>query len=592
MAKMVCEERLRAALNTQSHSIVRREIRSAGVAVHENALAQRILSARGVKSKKELDFSLATLPSPDSLPDIKLAVDRLVQAKEKSEKVLVVGDYDCDGATSTALVVLALTAFGFKTIDYLVPNRFEFGYGLSPAIVDIAAERNADLLLTVDNGVASFDGVVHARKLGMDVLVTDHHLPPEELPTPVALVNPNLEGSTFPSKNLAGVGVAFFVMLALRARLAEIGDDSASYKLSELLDLVAIGTVADMVPLDVVNRTLVEQGIRRIRHRHTRSGVLALLEKAGRSPEELHTQDIGYLLGPRLNAAGRMQDISVGIECLLSSDPSSARKFAEELDDLNKHRRSVEKNMTDAAAAKLFDSAASEYGANEAFGVCLYESDWHQGVIGILAGRLKEKLYKPVVVFTDDDEINIKGSARSIPGVHIRDVFQRMLTQYEVPLVKFGGHAMAAGLTLPKTALDKFISSFDTEIRRILKDRLPKREWLTDGELDVGEIDLPHALLLERLMPWGIGFEAPLFDGSFHISSVREVGAGHAKLTVQPVVNGELAAGIPIEAIAFNQFSTVPENPLVQLVYSLAVNRYRNQQRLQFQVHHIEPKSG
>ncbi|MBX2835570.1 MAG: single-stranded-DNA-specific exonuclease RecJ [Gammaproteobacteria bacterium] len=555
-------------------------------ALHENLVAHRILAARGVRSSSELDYSLGALPSPDALPDIERAVDRLLLAREAEDQVLIVGDYDCDGATSTALMMLALRAFGFTQLDYFVPNRFDFGYGLSPAVVNIAKERQTDLIVTVDNGVASVEGVRHASQLGIDVVVTDHHLPPEQLPEPVALVNPNLEGSHFCSKNLAGVGVAFFVLLALRARLRKLDDPGAEFKLAELLDLVAIGTVADMVPLDAVNRALVEQGLRRIRHRSTRPGILALLKVAGRTPEQMTTQDIGFFIGPRLNAAGRMQDISVGIECLMGDDEHSMA-LAGELDSLNQQRRSVEKSMTDTASIQLEHASRDAVDVASRFGVCLYEKDWHQGIIGILAGRLKEKFHRPVVVFTADEDDLIKGSARSIPGVHIRDVLQRLLTQYEIPIVKFGGHAMAAGLTMPKEALSAFSLAFDQEIERMLNGQLPQKQWLSDGELEIADLSLQQALLLERLAPWGTAFEAPIFHGEFHLLKMNEVGTGHARLSVLPIIAGEIVDVAPLECIAFNQFDGIPESDSLLLVYSLAVNRYKNRQRMQFQVHYI-----
>ena len=416
--------------------------------VHPNPLAHRILASRGVTDSAELNFALAELPTPETLLGMDAAVARLLDAREAQQRVLIVGDYDCDGATSTTLALLGLRALGFSQVNFLVPNRFEFGYGLSPAIVDVARQSRPDLIVTVDNGIASVEGVEHARALGIDVVVTDHHLPPAVLPRAVAIVNPNIPGATFPSGNLAGVGVVFYVLLALRAALAKLGEAEGSVNLAQFLDLVAIGTVADVVPLDRINRTLVEQGLRRIRAQRTRAGVLALLKCAGRSVERLTSTDIGFALGPRLNAAGRLSDMRHGIDCLLTEDVQQAESLASELDELNQQRRSIEQRMQVEADLHLADDELAEPGMAATLGIALFDPAWHQGVIGIVAGRLKEHLHKPVVVFTADGDEGIKGSARSIPGVHIRDVLDAIATGHPGLIDKFGGHAMAAGLSL------------------------------------------------------------------------------------------------------------------------------------------------
>jgi len=390
------------------------------VPLHSNPVLHRVLAARGIEHADQLDLALAGLPRPDLLSDIETAVMRLLQALENSERVLIVGDYDCDGATSTALAMLGLSMLGFNNLDYLVPNRFEHGYGLSPDIVDVAqVQFQPSLILTVDNGVASVDGVARAKTLGIDVIVTDHHLPPEELPDAVAIVNPNLKGSKFPSTHLAGVGVMFYVLIALRAGLIKQSGERPDAPLASLLDLVAVGTVADVVPLDETNRILVEQGLRRIRASKSRPGILALLHVAGREAARISTQDIGFVIGPRLNAAGRLDTMGVGIECLLTNDSSAAGDLSRQLNSLNEERRSIEKSMRQSANEQMDNLSINDLDANRRFSLCLFDEQWHQGVIGILAGRIKESVHRPVVVFTGDDHEFIKGSARSIPCVRI-----------------------------------------------------------------------------------------------------------------------------------------------------------------------------
>ena len=631
--------------------IVRREVPRDDLSLHENPLARRVLLARGVLDADELGFALADLPPPDTLPGIEAAVTRLLAARAADERVLIVGDYDCDGATSTAVAVLGLAAFGFRHVEHVVPNRFTDGYGLSPAIVRSAVAAHVpDLIVTVDNGVASVDGVETARELGVDVVVTDHHLPPDVLPDAVALVDPNLAGSTFPSGNLAGVGVIFYVLLALRAALARAADPAARTNLAELLDLVAIGTVADVVTLDRINRTLVEQGLRRIRAGRTRPGVLALLERAGRDPARIASGDIGFALGPRLNAAGRLDDMGRGIACLLADDPAEAAALAGELDALNVERRRVEKAMREDAEHRLaehpalyalgpgesprsprsprspgpsFGSSGSRVervdapevvvGASpeesvtavdpalranaderidgEPFGLCLFDERWHQGVIGILAGRLKDSLHRPVVVLTADGEHDVKGSARSIPGVHVRDVLQAIATREPTLLAKFGGHAMAAGMTLARTRVEEFSRAFDAEVRRVLDDRLPAREWLSDGPLPASLRTIASARVLAHLMPWGQGFEPPLFDGEFEVIDNRSVGAAgnHLKLTLAPVAADGSLETTPVGAIAFGEERVFDAGQRLTLVYALDVNRWRDTESLQLMVRHVEP---
>jgi len=542
-----------------------------------------------MQSKSELNFALADLPRPGSLLGIEAAVDRLLEARVKQQRVLIVGDYDCDGATSTTLAVLGLRAMGFEQVDYLVPNRFEYGYGLSPAIIDVALENKPDLIVTVDNGVASVDGVEHARKLNIDVVVTDHHLPPAVLPRAVAIVNPNIPGATFPSGNLAGVGVCFYVLLALRARLSKqelIGPD---VKLADYLDLVAIGTVADVVPLDGINRILVEQGLRRIRRGYTRPGVLALLSRAGRVPERITSSDIGFAIGPRLNAAGRLDDMTRGILCLLTESDAEALTLATELDTLNKQRRTIEQKMREEAEEILASEELLNKGDEVAFGLVMFNEQWHQGVIGIVAGRIKEQLNKPVIVFASDGDALVKGSARSIPGVHIRDVLDTVATQNPDLIDKFGGHAMAAGLTLARSRFSEFSEAFNAEVKRVLGGELPNRELLSDGGLNDTERSMGNAQLLSDVCPWGQEFPAPLFDDQFSVESTRVVGNGHLKLRLRSVESTDNQAyGTIYEAIAFNQPDAFRSGDLVHVAYSLSINHYRGNQTLQLQVAHIQ----
>lgn len=573
-------------------SVRQREVPAVGRALHENPLAHRILAARGVSDSSELGFSLADLPRPDSLPDIDLAVKRLLDARERGERVLIVGDYDCDGATSTAVAMLGLQLLGFEHVDYLIPSRFSFGYGLSPAIVDVAQLEHApQLIVTVDNGIASVEGVAHASSQGIDVIVTDHHLAPATLPVACALVNPNIPAARFPAKNLAGVGVVFYTLLAVRSALQKRGDAFARAALAQLLDLVAIGTVADVVPLDKVNRILVEQGLRRIRAGQTRPGVIALLQEAGRAPESISTQDIGFGLGPRLNAAGRLDDMRLGVQCLMADSDALAKHLAAALGSLNQKRRVIEQDMRTMAEEQLSTLQANNQAAQDGFGVCLMDDSWHQGVIGILASRIKEQIHRPVVVFTADDEHNLKGSARSIPGVHIRDVIQEIVAKNPGMIEKFGGHAMAAGLTLPRKHYEAFNTAFEQTIERIVNGQHAQREFVTDGSLNPSERSLGNAQLLANLMPWGQSCEAPVFADNFRVKNHRIVGSGHLKLTVMDSDSASQSTSgnvAELDAIAFNCSANVDTGDTVFMVYSLDVNTWRDRQSLQLRVHHLE----
>jgi len=567
-------------------NILERTVPNLTESLHDNDLIHRVLAARGLTHPHQLNLVLANLPRPDKLPNIASAVSRLLRARDENQRLLIVGDYDCDGATSTSVAMLGLAQMGFKQLDYLIPNRFEHGYGLSPTIVDLAVrEFQPELILTVDNGVASVEGIAHAKTRGVDVVVTDHHLPGEVLPEAVAIVNPNLNGSEFPAMNLAGVGVMFYTLVALRAELVKRHDPHAQISLADLLDLVAIGTVADVVPLDDANRTLVEQGLRRIRSGQSRPGVIALMASAGRVAETISTQDIGFGIGPRLNAAGRLDDMRLGVECLLSTDIKHAKSLAQQLGSLNEQRRTIEQSMRDQANQQLVDLELDQLGRADSFSICLHDDDWHQGVIGILAGRIKESTHKPVVVFTADGDQLIKGSARSIPGVHIRDVLWSVATAHEGLLNKFGGHAMAAGLTIPKAKLNEFAEAFEVAVRQATENTLRIREYLIDGSLDETERTLSNAQALSHIMPWGQNFEAPVFADYFSVVAHRTVGNGHLKLTLR---TWHEETGSSVDAIAFNcPLNPKPDEP-VFAVYSLEVNTWRDRQALQLRVHHLE----
>ncbi|WP_439887770.1 single-stranded-DNA-specific exonuclease RecJ [Pseudomonas sp. MBLB4123] len=549
-------------------------------------LLTRLYAARGVQSAAELDKGLARLLPYSQLKGIDAAVELLVEALEQGQRLLIVGDFDADGATASSVGVLGLRLLGAAQVDYLVPNRFEYGYGLTPEIVAVALERRPQLLITVDNGISSVEGVAAAKAAGLKVLVTDHHLPGPELPAADAIVNPNQPGCTFPSKAMAGVGVMFYVLLALRARLRESGwfATRAEPNLAELLDLVALGSVADVVPLDANNRILVHQGLARIRAGRARPGLKAILEVAGRDPGRISSTDLGFILGPRLNAAGRLDDMSLGIECLLCEDEALARDMAVQLDQLNQDRKAIEQGMQREALAQLKDLPVESL----PFGLCLFEPDWHQGVIGILASRLKERYHRPAIAFADAGEGVLKGSARSVPGLHIRDALDAVAARHPGLISKFGGHAMAAGLSLPQEHFGAFAAAFDAEVRRQLcEDDLTGR-LLSDGTLSVEEFHLPLAKELRHAGPWGQHFPEPLFHGVFQIVQQRVVGDKHLKLVLKTECGGQT-----LDAIAFNVDRELWPNPTVrwvELAYKLDVNEYRGQESVQLLVAHLAPR--
>ena len=550
-------------------------------------LLRRVYRNRGVGTAEELDLALARLLGTERLGGLAAAIDLLVEAIERRKRILIVGDFDADGATSTALAIRALRAMGAGDLQFLVPNRFDFGYGLTPELVEVAAGFDPWLIITVDNGISSVEGVAAARDKGMRVLVTDHHLPPEQLPRADAIVNPNLRGDGFPSKHLAGVGVIFYVMAALRARLRETGWFGSRQleepNLAEYLDLVALGTVADVVPLDRNNRILVQNGLQRIRSGRCCPGVRALLEVARRNLPAVTAMDLGFFAGPRLNAAGRLEDISLGIACLLTDDEREARELAAELDALNRQRREIESDMKQQALGMLDSLQLSEESIPA--GICLYEPEWHQGVVGIVASRVKEEYHRPVIVFAAEDETMLKGSGRSIPGVHIRDLLEHVSTQNPGMIRKFGGHAMAAGLSLPLAQLDAFSNEFDRFVRMQVDEEQLRGQILSDGGLSESELTLRQAMLLREAGPWGQAFPEPLFDDRFLVVSQRTVGDNHLKLVVSPERN----PGMRLDAIAFNQADRhdLVEGQLVHAAYRLDINDYRGMQRLQLIVQAI-----
>ena len=549
----------------------------------------RIYAGRGVSELSELDKGLETLLPDGAMLGIDAGVTRLVSALQRQESILIVGDFDCDGATSTTTALLALRAFGFNQVDYLVPNRFEYGYGLSPEIVEVARQKQPDLIITVDNGISSIEGVDRANEFGIDVIVTDHHLPGSVLPKAVAIINPNQAGCQFMAKSTCGAGVVFYLLIALRRQLQQLGwfekQGVKAPNLGNYLDLIALGTVADVVPLERNNRTLVHQGLARIRAGRARPGLLALLEVAGRDHQRISSSDLGFAVAPRLNAAGRLDDISLGIECLLEEDSQRAREYAEQLDALNRERRSIESEMQAQAMAYLESLDLSE--AERPAGIALFNEQWHQGVIGILASRVKEKLHRPVIVFAPGDEGEIKGSARSIEGFHIRDGLDRIATEQPGLISKFGGHAMAAGLTIAKADLARFEAAFANEVTRQTRKEDLDRVIETDGELAPNQFTMELAQMIQEAGPWGHQFPEPSFHGEFRLLQQRIVGQKHLKMVLQ-----EPTTGLALDAIAFNVESDVWPNASinrVRAVYRLDINEFRGQRSLQLMVEWLKP---
>ncbi|MCF6283426.1 MAG: single-stranded-DNA-specific exonuclease RecJ [Candidatus Polarisedimenticolaceae bacterium] len=571
-----------------NRQIIRRTVsqQPTGLPQDLHPLLKRLYISRGITHADELDRTLQRLPPASLLSGIDVAVALLAEQLKQGGHILIVADYDADGATSCALAVRALTNMGASQVSYLVPNRFEYGYGLTPEIVDLAAKSKPDLIVTVDNGISSIEGVARANELGIPVLVTDHHLPGRVLPDAAALLNPNLPGDRFPSKHLAGVGVIFYLMLALRSHLREMGwfkqHSIKEPNMADLLDLVALGTVADVVTLDHTNRILVEQGVRRIRAGACCHGITALIEQAKRTPARLVASDLGFAVGPRLNAAGRLEEMSLGIRALLTDSPAEAKQIAQQLDQLNQTRREIEQSMKDQALA-LLNRLQFESEAALPMGLCLYQPEWHQGVIGILASRVRESHHRPVIAFADAGDGLIKGSARSIPGLHIRDLLDGIATAQPKLLSKFGGHAMAAGLTLALDQFDTFRQLFETAVaKQLTADQLFDRID-SDGELQPSELNIEMAQLLRDAGPWGQNFPEPQFDGDFEVIDSRVVGEKHLKMRLSPVGSSQ-----QIDAIAFNQAEQgAGRGEKIHAAYRLDINEFRGRVSPQLIVEYI-----
>jgi single-stranded-DNA-specific exonuclease len=544
---------------------------------------RRAYAARGVRNSNELSLTLDKLMPVGSLDRIEAAVQLVLAHRER--RILVVGDFDADGATSTALIMRCLRAWGFASVDFLVPNRFEFGYGLTPEIVGLAAERAPTLIITVDNGISSNAGVAAARERGIQVLVTDHHLPGATLPDADVIVNPNVPGSRFGSRALAGVGVAFYVMAAVRREMVSRGE-AVMPPVTDYLDLVALGTVADLVPLDVNNRVLVSQGILRIRAGRAVPGIRALLAIGNRPVPSATAADLGFTIGPRLNAAGRLDDMSIGIRCLLADSQSEALALATRLDQLNVERREIETRMQGAALAAVAQLREAGEGGATRHGVCLFDGAWHQGVVGLVASRIKDRIRRPVIAFARASDGTLRGSARSVAGIHIRDVLDSVAARHPALIHRFGGHAMAAGLTLDEVLLDDFARAFDEEVARRRDPGVPANRVETDGELSSEEIALETAQALREGGPWGQAFPEPCFDGVFAVKNARVVGDKHLKMWV---TSGDGARNF--DAIAFNfkvadDAADLPSGD-VRLVYRLDINEYQGERRLQLLVDHV-----
>ena len=541
-----------------------------------SVLMARLLSVRGVTEVTQISANLSHLLPPQTLTHSASMARLLADAIQANKKLLVIGDYDADGATATAVAIKGLRAFGAK-VEFLVPNRFEYGYGLTPEIVALAATQTPDVIITVDNGIASVDGVAAANALGIQVLITDHHLPGQVLPQAACIINPNQHGCTFSSKNLAGVGVMFYALLALRAEFRVRGAYTltAEPNLTELLDLVALGTVADLVKLDDNNRILVEQGLRRIRAGACSPGILALLRVSGRQPQTTNAQDLGFSVGPRLNAAGRLDDMTLGIQCLLAKTDIDATKIAQQLQDLNMQRRSIEANMQEGASLSLDDIDV----ANQ-FSISMYQADWHQGVIGILASRIKERYHRPVIVFADAGDGLLKGSGRSIAGLHLRDALD-LLSKHQPDLIlKFGGHAMAAGLTIKQLDFELFNQSFEAVVKSLITETDLESVLEVDGSLNPSDMTFATAQMLESQV-WGQGFAPPLFYDEFEVINQRILGEKHLKLTLKTIDKP-----LVIDAIYFNHSALLAST--IQAAYQLQTNSYNGVQKVQLNLQYIE----
>ncbi len=574
-------------MNSALRLVRRRPARAVRLPASLHPVLRRVYAHRGVYEAAALDLRLQRLLPPDGLPALDAAAGLLADAVTEGRRILVVGDYDADGATGTALAIRLLRAMGAGAVDFLVPSRFTHGYGLSPALLRAARPFDPHLILTVDNGVAAVEGVAAAREAGIQVVVTDHHLPGERLPAADALVDPCLPGSDFPSRALCGAGVVLYLMAALRRVLAErgvFGPHRPRPRLADFLDLVALATVADVVPLDHNNRVLVRQGLERIRRGRGAPGIRALLEAAGRDPARVTAEDLGFVVGPRVNAAGRLEDMRLGIDCLLADDVAQARVLAARLDALNRERRRIEEDMRETAEAHVAELALQSGALPEV--LCLHRPDWHEGVVGILAGRVRERFHRPVVAFARGTDGLLKGSARSVPGLHIRDALAAVEARHPGLMRRFGGHAMAAGLTLEPKHLEPFGAALRTEVARILGGAPPAAEVHTDGPLTPAELHLDTAQALESAGPWGQGFPPPAFDGRFEVLDARVVGEHHLRLALRPEDGRR-----PVQAILFRaaERGWREDAGWVHLVYRPEVNRFRDTASLQLHVHQMLP---
>ncbi len=556
-------------------------------------ILQRIYAQRGLNSEEEVNHSLSKALPPGKLLNVEAGVELIYRCMRAEQRILIVGDFDADGATSTALFIRELKSFGFFNVNYLVPNRFEFGYGLTPEIIEVAAQHEPALIITVDNGISSIDGVAAAKAKGFDVLITDHHLPGDVLPQADVIINPNQRDDEFPSKHLAGVGVVFYVLLALRAHLR----DKVWFKkknveepnLAQFLDIVAVGTVADVAKLDFNNRILVDQGLRRIRAGKCCAGIRAMLMIAGRNLSQVSSSDLGFVIGPRLNAAGRLEDMSLGIECLLTNNEEQANVFANQLNDLNQERKQIEQEMQVQALEVLNKvKESSKLNGVEAgrYGIALFDPDWHQGVVGIVAARLKEKFHRPTVIFAKVNENELKGSARSIAGLHIRDALDLIATRHSELINTFGGHAMAAGLSIPLEQFENFVNIFNQTIEELVSPEQLEAILLSDGELNENELSLEIAELLFSGGPWGQGFPEPVFDGIFNVNHHRIVGGHHLKLNLTPAGGKQ-----KIDAIAFNidKYGWYEGVTQVHIAYQLSINEFRGIRAPQLIVQFLQP---
>lgn len=568
-------------------TIVRRQA-CANLSLDVHPVLKQVFSRRDVTEPGQLDLSLGQLLPPTGLKNIDSACARLLGAIDDDQQILILGDYDTDGATASAVAMLGLRQLGAGAVDYLVPNRFDYGYGLSPEIARVAIERKPDLVITVDNGIASEEGVALLREANIDVIITDHHLAGEKLPDANAIINPNQPGCTFASKALAGVGVMFYLLLAVRAKMRDAGrfGRDATPNLAQLLDLVALGTVADVVPLDYNNRILVAQGIARIQKGLCRPGIAALLEVVGKDPASISSTDLGFVVAPRLNAAGRLDDISMGIECLMAEDPASASELAGVLHEINIERRRIETEMQQQAIRVVEQIQLSNTEQSDtSLGICLHQPDWHQGITGLVASRVKERYQQPVIAFATANDGRLTGSARSVPGLHIRDLLEAIATGHPKLIQKYGGHAMAAGLTIADSDFTDFKTCFCDAVTDHFMDNPPANIIYSDGPLEPEFFTREIAELLRNAAPWGQHFSAPLFDNEFRVLSVRVVGQQHLKLRLA-------TPGGVVDAIAFRQLEVgqpAPELSHIRAAFQLDINEFRGERKLQLIVEHIEP---